>query len=63
MSPDIRRRKTKSLDLGGVPIGGDAPVVVQSMTSSDTRDVGATVEQIHALEDAGCEIVRVKCIT
>ena len=59
MSPDIRRRKTKSIDLGGVRIGGDAPVVVQSMTSCDTRDVRATVEQIHALEEAGCEIVRV----
>ncbi|MCX5837605.1 MAG: flavodoxin-dependent (E)-4-hydroxy-3-methylbut-2-enyl-diphosphate synthase [Deltaproteobacteria bacterium] len=59
MRPDIRRRKTKSIDLGSVRIGGDAPVVVQSMTSCDTRDAGATVEQIHALEEAGCEIVRV----
>ena len=59
MSSDIQRRKTKSIDLGGVRIGGDAPVVVQSMTSCDTRDVGITVEQIHALEEAGCEIVRV----
>jgi (E)-4-hydroxy-3-methylbut-2-enyl-diphosphate synthase len=59
LSPEIRRRKTKSLDLGGVRIGGDAPVVVQSMTSCDTRDVRATVAQIHALEEAGCEIVRV----
>jgi (E)-4-hydroxy-3-methylbut-2-enyl-diphosphate synthase len=59
LSPEIRRRKTKCIDLGGVRIGGDAPVVVQSMTSCDTRDVRATVEQIHALEQAGCEIVRV----
>ena len=58
MSPG-RRRKTKSIDLGGVRIGGNAPVVVQSMTSSDTRDVKATVEQIRRLEEAGCEIVRV----
>jgi (E)-4-hydroxy-3-methylbut-2-enyl-diphosphate synthase len=59
LSPEIRRRKTKFIDLGGLRIGGDAPVVVQSMTSCDTRDVRATVAQIHALEEAGCEIVRV----
>lgn len=45
--------------MGGVQIGGDAPVVVQSMTSSDTRDIEATLEQIRELEEAGCEIVRV----
>jgi (E)-4-hydroxy-3-methylbut-2-enyl-diphosphate synthase len=45
--------------VGGVQIGGDAPVVVQSMTSSDTRDIEATVGQIRELEEAGCEIVRV----
>jgi (E)-4-hydroxy-3-methylbut-2-enyl-diphosphate synthase len=59
LSPEIRRRKTKTLDLGGVRIGGDAPVAVQSMTSSDTRNVAATVDQILELEEAGCEIVRV----
>jgi (E)-4-hydroxy-3-methylbut-2-enyl-diphosphate synthase len=53
------RRKTKSIDLGGVRIGGNAPVVVQSMTSSDTRNVKATVGQIRRLEEAGCEIIRV----
>jgi (E)-4-hydroxy-3-methylbut-2-enyl-diphosphate synthase len=53
------RRKTKTIDLGGVRIGGDAPVVVQSMTSCDTRDVEATVAQIARLEEAGCEVVRV----
>jgi (E)-4-hydroxy-3-methylbut-2-enyl-diphosphate synthase len=58
MSPGSRK-KTKSIDLGGVRIGGDAPVVVQSMASSDTRDVSATVKQIRRLEEAGCEIVRV----
>ena len=45
--------------MGGVQIGGDAPVTVQSMTSTDSRDVGATAAQIHELEEAGCEIVRV----
>jgi (E)-4-hydroxy-3-methylbut-2-enyl-diphosphate synthase len=44
--------------IGGVQIGGGAPVVVQSMTSTDTRNVEATVRQIRALEEAGCEIVR-----
>lgn len=53
------RRKTRRIDLGGVPIGGGAPVVVQSMTCSDTRDAEATVAQILALEEAGCEIIRV----
>jgi (E)-4-hydroxy-3-methylbut-2-enyl-diphosphate synthase len=47
------------VNVGGVQIGGDAPVVVQSMTSCDTRDIKATVEQIRELEDAGCEIIRV----
>lgn len=45
--------------VGGVPIGGGAPVVVQSMTNTPTHDVAATVAQIHQLEQAGCDIVRV----
>lgn len=45
--------------MGGVQVGGNAPVVVQSMTCTDTRNVKATVAQINALEEAGCEIVRV----
>lgn len=52
------RRKTRSLRLGGLSIGGDAPVVVQSMTNTDTRDVAATLAQIAALARRGCEIVR-----
>ena len=59
MSPVGRRKKTKPVCLGGVQIGGEAPVVVQSMTSSDTRDVRATVGQIIELEEVGCEVVRV----
>jgi (E)-4-hydroxy-3-methylbut-2-enyl-diphosphate synthase len=55
----IQRKKTRQIHLGGLPIGGKAPVVVQSMTNTDTRDVKATVAQIHALEEAGCEVVRV----
>lgn len=45
--------------MGNVPVGGDAPVTVQSMTSTDTRDVQATLDQIRRLEEVGCEIVRV----
>jgi (E)-4-hydroxy-3-methylbut-2-enyl-diphosphate synthase len=52
------RRKTKKIFVGPVAVGGDAPVVVQSMTNTDTRDVDATVGQIEQLAAAGCEIVR-----
>jgi (E)-4-hydroxy-3-methylbut-2-enyl-diphosphate synthase len=55
----IKRRKTKQINLGSVSIGGDAPVVVQSMTNTDTRDIKATVAQIKSLEKAGCEVIRV----
>jgi (E)-4-hydroxy-3-methylbut-2-enyl-diphosphate synthase len=55
----LQRKKTRVVDVGGVKIGGDFPVVVQSMTSCDTRDIFSTVKQIIELEDAGCEIVRV----
>src|SRR2546428_4659701 len=53
------RRKTKQIQLGKVKVGGDAPITVQSMTKTDTRDVHATVHQIWSLEAAGCDIVRV----
>jgi (E)-4-hydroxy-3-methylbut-2-enyl-diphosphate synthase len=52
------RRATRPLFIGGVQIGGDAVVTVQSMTKTDTRDVDATVRQIKGLEEVGCEIVR-----
>ncbi len=55
----VRRRKTRQISVGWVKIGGDAPVVVQSMTSTKTRDVEATLNQIEELHRAGCEIVRV----
>lgn len=55
----ITRRKTKQVRVGTVKIGGDGPISVQSMTTTDTRDVTATVEQIRRLEEAGCEIIRV----
>lgn len=57
----IERRKSRQIMVGGVPVGGDAPITVQSMTNTDTRDVVATVAQVKALEDAGADIVRVSC--
>ena len=53
------RRKTKQIQVGKVKIGGEAPITVQSMTKTDTRDVAATVDQIWSLEAAGCDIIRV----
>ncbi|HYL32565.1 MAG TPA: flavodoxin-dependent (E)-4-hydroxy-3-methylbut-2-enyl-diphosphate synthase [Stellaceae bacterium] len=58
---DIIRRKSRMIHVGAVPIGGDAPIAVQSMTNTLTHDVKATVEQIQALERAGADIVRVSC--
>ncbi len=55
----IKRKKTRPLRLGAVEIGGDAPIRVQSMTTTDTRNVRSTVKQIKELEALGCEIVRV----
>lgn len=52
------RRKSRQIRLGDLSIGGDAPISVQSMCNTDTRDVGATLVQIAALETAGCEIIR-----
>ena len=53
------RRKTRVLDVGGVKIGGDNPIIVQSMATADTRDPAATLAQIRDLAEAGCEIVRI----
>jgi (E)-4-hydroxy-3-methylbut-2-enyl-diphosphate synthase len=55
----LRRRKTLAVKMGSVTIGGDAPITVQSMTNTDTRDLDATTRQTRLLEEAGCEIVRV----
>lgn len=55
----MARRKTREIRVGSVRVGGDAPITVQSMTSTDTADVRSTVAQIKALEAAGCEIARV----
>ena len=54
-----QRRISKSIRIGDVTVGGDAPIVVQSMTKTDTRDIVATVNQIHRLQECGCELIRV----
>jgi (E)-4-hydroxy-3-methylbut-2-enyl-diphosphate synthase len=58
---EIRRRLSRQVMVGKVAVGGDAPITVQSMTNTLTTDVAATVAQIHALEEAGADIVRVSC--
>src|SRR3990172_6455036 len=55
----MQRRLSKQVHVGTVALGGGAPIAVQSMTTTDTRDVVATTTQIRELEDCGCEIVRV----
>src|SRR5262245_1913541 len=57
------RKITRQVNVGGVLVGGGAPIVLQSMTTTHTRDVDATVDQIHQLAEAGCQIVRVACPT
>lgn len=54
----IQRRKSKQIEIGNVKIGGDAPISVQSMTNTDTRDVKTTLKQINNMAEQGCELVR-----
>jgi (E)-4-hydroxy-3-methylbut-2-enyl-diphosphate synthase len=54
-----KRHKTREVRVGNVVVGGDHPIIVQSMTTPDTHDIEATVAEIHRLEKAGCELVRV----
>lgn len=58
---DIERRKSRQIMVGDVPVGGDAPITVQSMTNTRTTDVAGTIAQIRDLEVAGADIVRVSC--
>jgi (E)-4-hydroxy-3-methylbut-2-enyl-diphosphate synthase len=58
---EIQRRKSRGIMVGDVPVGGDAPITVQSMTNTPTADAGATIRQVRALQDAGADIVRVSC--
>ena len=55
---NIERRKSRQIMVGNVPVGGDAPISVQTMTNTDTADVAATVAQVQAAADAGADIVR-----
>ncbi len=57
----INRRKARQIHVGSVPVGGDAPIAVQTMTNTPTEDVEATVAQIRRAEKAGADIVRVSC--
>lgn len=58
----IKRRRTRQISIGPVKVGGDAPISVQSMTKTDTRDIQKTVHQIRRLEETGCEIIRVAVV-
>jgi (E)-4-hydroxy-3-methylbut-2-enyl-diphosphate synthase len=60
---DIERRKSRQIMIGSVPVGGDAPISVQTMTNTPTEDAKATIEQIRRCEDAGADIIRVSCPT
>ena len=58
---EIKRRKTKEINVGDVKVGGDNPITVQSMTNTITKDVKETVKQIEQIQEAGADIVRVSC--
>ena len=55
----IKRRKSRQIMVGNVPVGGDAPIAVQSMSNTETTDVAATVDQIQRLQKVGADLVRV----
>ena len=59
----IIRKKTRQIMVGNVPVGGDAPISVQSMTNTDTCDIDATISQVNAIAQAGADIVRVSVPT
>jgi len=60
---DIERRTSRQIMIGSVPVGGDAPISVQTMTNTPTEDAKATIDQIRRCEDAGADIIRVSCPT
>jgi len=59
----IERRKSRQIMVGNVPVGGDAPITVQTMTNTPTEDVKATIDQIRRCEEVGADIIRVSCPT
>ncbi len=60
---DIERRQCRQIMVGNVPVGGDAPITVQTMTNTPTEDAAATIDQIRRCEEVGCDIIRVSCPT
>src|SRR5438045_1960497 len=60
---DIERRRSRQIMVGSVPVGGDAPISVRTMTNTPTEDASATIEQIRRCEEAGVDIIRVSCPT
>ncbi|GAA3900244.1 flavodoxin-dependent (E)-4-hydroxy-3-methylbut-2-enyl-diphosphate synthase [Sphingomonas limnosediminicola] len=60
---DIERRQSRQIMVGSVPVGGDAPISVQTMTNTPTEDAAATIDQIRRCEEAGADIIRVSCPT
>src|ERR687889_2498662 len=57
----IHRRQSRQIMVGNVPVGGDAPITVQTMTNTPTTDAKATIDQIRRCEEAGADIIRVSC--
>ena len=58
---DIARRKCRQIMVGSVPVGGGAPITVQTMTNTPTSDAAATIDQIRRCEEAGADLIRVSC--
>ena len=58
---NINRKKTKVINVGGIKVGGDNPISVQSMTNTLTTDISATIEQINKIHEKGADLVRVSC--
>ena len=58
---NINRNKTRRIFVGDVPVGGDSPISVQTMTNTDTRDTKSTIEQVLNIQNAGADIVRISC--
>ena len=63
INPDTIRRKSRKIKIGNISIGGNSDITVQSMTTTDTTNVDETVKQVHILEEAGCDIVRISAPT
>src|SRR3546814_12043703 len=58
---DIVRRRSRQIHVGKVPVGGDAPITLQTMTNTRTTDIAGTIAQVRAMQIAGADIVRISC--